>query len=146
MKLTNTLFKRILLSMGFLLCAMGISAQEQHGFDLDGYAPKLVKFTSEQDAIALTQKGPVVYFFAAHWCPDCHLNYENLRANTYRLPSNLSIIFVDFDSSAALRKKLGVPIQSVYVQITSDGSRLKSWVGGGSQGVIKNLVTTPRKS
>ena len=109
-------------------------------FDLTGLSPRLVPFSDEQSAQELARKGPAVYFFAASWCPDCREDYEDLKANLYRLPADLSVIFVDYDAAADLKKKYGVPIQDVFVQIDAKGARLKLWVAGGARALIRNLV------
>jgi thiol-disulfide isomerase/thioredoxin len=109
-------------------------------FDLSGLSPRLVMYSDERSAQELARKGPTVYFFAASWCPDCREDYEDLKAGLYRLPANLSVIFVDYDNAADLKKKYGVPIQDVFVQIDEKGEKLKLWVAGGSRGLARNLV------
>ena len=118
-------------------------APDPESYDLTGLAPKLVPFTDEPTARELARRGPVVYFFAASWCPDCHESFEDLKANLYRLPASITVILVDYDRSSELKRKYGVPIQNVFVQIDERGEGLARWVGGGARGLIRNLVYPP---
>jgi thiol-disulfide isomerase/thioredoxin len=138
--------KRVLraLALAFLVAPVAVSADTPAGyarvFDLTGLGPRLVLFSDEKAARDLAVKGPVVYYFAASWCPDCREDYEDLKANLYRLPANLTVVFVDFDNAADLKRRYGVPIQDVFVQINAKGDKLKLWVGGGSASLTRNLV------
>jgi thiol-disulfide isomerase/thioredoxin len=109
-------------------------------FDLTGLGPKLVYYVDEPTARELAGKGPTVFYFVATWCPDCREGYEDLKANLYRLPASVSVVFVDFDTAGELKRKYGVPIQDVFVQINDEGERVKLWVAGGARALARNLV------
>lgn len=69
----------------------------------------------------------VLAFFAA-WCPSCVAADKGITGGT--VPSDLSILKVDFDSATDLRKKYGVTSQHTFVQVDADGTLIKKWAGG----------------
>lgn len=71
----------------------------------------------------------VLAFFAS-WCPSCVAADKGISAG--EVPSDLSILKVDFDNSTDLRQKYGVVAQHTFVQIDADGNEIKKWVGWNS--------------
>jgi thiol-disulfide isomerase/thioredoxin len=98
-------------------------------FDLSGLAPGVIPFTSEAAAQAIASHKRVVYFFAASWCPTCRQTYRDLKANARMVPSDLVIVVVDYDKSAALKAKYGISYQHTFVSLGSKGEKLKVWSG-----------------
>jgi thiol-disulfide isomerase/thioredoxin len=86
--------------------------------------------------LALAEKGKVVLFFHAPWCPSCKAVNENILQSI--VPEGLSILKVDYDSSGELKKKYGVTSQHTFVQVDKDGNLLKKWVGGSG---LKDIVS-----
>ena len=52
------------------------------------------------------EKGNVVLFFSASWCPTCKEANKNFNASTP--PDDLTLLKVDYDSSNDLKKKYGI--------------------------------------
>ena len=98
-------------------------------FDLTGMAPGVVPFSSEAAAQAAASRKRVVYFFAASWCPPCRETYRDLKANAKSVPSDLTIVVVDYDKAPQLKAKYGVSSQHTYVSIGPQGEKLKIWSG-----------------
>jgi thiol-disulfide isomerase/thioredoxin len=98
-----------------------------------------VMFTSLDDARALAQVGPTVLFFNADWCPVCRAEMSEIDARLDEL-GNVSLVVVDYDRNAKLRRKYGVTYQHTYVQISGDGGKLALWNGGGVDGILSNVV------
>lgn len=71
----------------------------------------------------------VVLFFNAVWCSTCQQARENIEASLGKIPENLAIVVVDFDSSIDLRKKYGVTVQHTFIEIDSAGEPLGKWSG-----------------
>lgn len=71
----------------------------------------------------------VVYFFNASWCSTCKVARDNFEANLDEIPSDMTIVVVDFDNSNELRKKYGVTYQHTFVHIDSKGDAIKKWSG-----------------
>lgn len=65
---------------------------------------------------ALAQGEPVVVEFSASWCPTCKAQkpiVQSLVNDAKR--KSLTLFVADFDTEAALKKQLGVTMQSTFV-------------------------------
>ena len=98
-----------------------------------------VMFTSLEEARSLAAAGPTVLFFNADWCPLCRADMRQIDARLSEL-GNITVVVVDYDRNAKLRKKYGVTYQHTYVQINDDGQKLALWNGGGVEGILNNVV------
>ncbi len=77
--------------------------------------------------LANAEKGKVVLFFSAAWCPVCREANKNFNASA--APDGLTLLKLDYDNSTELKKKYGVTYQHTYVQVDKDGKLLKKWSG-----------------
>lgn len=85
--------------------------------------------------------GTKILFFHAPWCPQCRAIEADITSST--LPSNVSIIKVDYDSNQALRQKYGVTIQTTLVKIDDQGNLVEKFVAYDDptlDSVIRNLL------
>lgn len=98
-----------------------------------------VMFTSLEEAQTLAAAGPTVLFFNADWCPLCRTDMRQIDERLTEL-GNITVVVVDYDRNAKLRKKYGVTYQHTYVQINDDGQKLALWNGGGVDGILSNVV------
>lgn len=73
-----------------------------------------------------TTKGTKVLFFHAPWCPQCRQLEASIKAG--KIPDNVTIMKVDYDSSQDLRKKYGVTIQTTLVRVDDAGELVKKHV------------------
>jgi thiol-disulfide isomerase/thioredoxin len=71
----------------------------------------------------------VVLFFSAAWCSTCKQARENIEADLAAIPSDLTIVVVDYDDSDDLKRKYGVTLQHTFVQIDAAGNELAKWSG-----------------
>jgi thiol-disulfide isomerase/thioredoxin len=83
-------------------------------------------YASEKVAMA-SEDRDVVLFFKASWCPSCKAVDADIRANITKIPSGLTILEVDYDHSAELKKKYGVTYQHTFVQVDATGTLIKKW-------------------
>ncbi len=90
------------------------------------------------DKLALAETGDVVLFFKASWCPSCKAVDANIKANLTVIPAGLSILEVDYDTSAALKQKYGVTYQHTFVQVDSSGALITKWSGSPT---LADIVT-----
>lgn len=94
----------------------------------------------EGDKSAYTDTN-VVLFFHAGWCPNCRATEENLNADLAGIPSDLTIVKVDFDNSDQLRQKYGVTTQHTFVQIDANGEQITKWSGAETaEDIAKQVV------
>lgn len=83
----------------------------------------------------------VVLFFNANWCSSCKIARDNIESSLDSIPSNLTIVLVDFDLETELRKKYGVTIQHTFVQIDKNGDELAKWAGSlTAEQIAENTV------
>lgn len=85
--------------------------------------------TYSAEKIAMATNGDVVLFFHASWCPSCRQVDADIKANLKDIPSGLTILDVDYDTSSALKQKYGVTYQHTFVQVDAQGNQLKKWSG-----------------
>jgi len=87
---------------------------------------------SPEKIMTAAQTGNVVLFFKANWCPSCRSLDADIKSNLSSIPSNLTLLEVDYDKSADLKKKYGVTTQHTIVQVDKDGNMIKKWSGGNT--------------
>jgi thiol-disulfide isomerase/thioredoxin len=87
---------------------------------------------SPEKIMASAQTGNVVLFFKANWCPSCRTLDADIKSNLSSIPSDLTVLEVDYDKSADLKKKYGVTTQHTLVQVDKDGNMIKKWSGGNT--------------
>lgn len=89
--------------------------------------------TYADDAVAeAAEYGNVVLFFHAAWCPTCRALKNNITENSDEIPSDLTILEVDYDDSTALRQQYGVTYQHTLVQVDANGTLITKWSGGNT--------------
>ena len=81
------------------------------------------------EKIAKAATGNVVLFFKANWCPTCRGVDADIRAHLENIPSNLTILDVNYDNSTSLKQKYGVTYQHTFVQVDAEGNLIKKWSG-----------------
>ncbi len=81
------------------------------------------------DKLARAETGDVVLFFRASWCPTCKALDSDIRAHLSAIPKGVTILDVNYDNSADLKKKYGVTYQHTFVQVRADGSMVTKWSG-----------------
>ncbi|MFM2374443.1 MAG: hypothetical protein RLZZ234_438 [Candidatus Parcubacteria bacterium] len=79
--------------------------------------------------LAMANSGKVVLFFRASWCPSCKTLDANIKNNAMNIPANLTILDVNYDDSAELKKKYGVTYQHTLVQVDASGNLITKWSG-----------------
>lgn len=86
-------------------------------------------------------KGTILLFFHAPWCPQCRNIEKDIKQ--MGVPSNVTILKVDYDSNNALRKQYGVTLQTTFVKVDTKGTQLKKFVAYQEptlDNVIKNAL------
>jgi thiol-disulfide isomerase/thioredoxin len=79
--------------------------------------------------LALAEKGDVVLFFRATWCPMCKALDGDIKANASSIPAGVTILDVNYDAETALKQKYGVTYQHTLVQVDANGVQLAKWSG-----------------
>jgi thioredoxin 1 len=79
--------------------------------------------------LAMAETGDVVLFFHATWCPGCRALDSDITAQLSAIPSDLTILKLDYDTETELKKKYGVTTQQTLVQVDAQGNLIKKWSG-----------------
>ena len=90
--------------------------------------------------IALAEKGDVVLFFKASWCPTCKALDADIKANVGSINEGLTILEVNYDTETALKQKYGVTTQHTLVQVDKDGTLITKWSGGNTLASLEAKV------
>ena len=83
-----------------------------------------------EDKLSRAETGTVVLFFQASWCPSCRALDSDIKKNLTDIPSDVSILRLDYDKETELKKKYGVRSQHTFVQVDSNGEAIHVWRGG----------------
>jgi|SRR3972149_5889942 len=81
-----------------------------------------------------------VLFFYAPWCPTCRPLDRQLSENTNQIPEDVVIFRTDYDTNTELKDRYGVTYQHTFVQVDSDGEKIKIWNGGQLEDVLENIL------
>lgn len=76
--------------------------------------------------------GKIVLDFYASWCPSCRKLESDINESLDDIPSNLTMLRVDYDSNTELKQKYGVTKQHTMVQIDNQGNLIQKWSGGST--------------
>jgi len=81
---------------------------------------------------AMAKTGKVVLFFDASWCPHCKSLKKDLQENPDKIPSGLTLLDVDYDSTLGkeLKNKYGVTMQHTFVVVDENGNKTNIFSGG----------------
>jgi thiol-disulfide isomerase/thioredoxin len=92
------------------------------------------------EKLALAEKGKVVLFFRASWCPTCRSLDADIKAHLSAIPEGVTILDVDYDKSTALKQKYGVTMQHTLVQVDAQGTMITKWTGSPTlAGIVSNI-------
>jgi thiol-disulfide isomerase/thioredoxin len=90
----------------------------------EAYAPEKITLASSDHSVVL--------FFRASWCPSCRSLDADIKANLSKIPNNVTILDVNYDSYSALKQKYAVTYQHTLVQVDKDGNMIKKWSGSST--------------
>ena len=90
--------------------------------------------------LAMAEKGKVVLFFKASWCPTCRTLDADIKANMASIPAGVTILEVDYDKSGDLKQKYGVTMQHTLVQVDAQGNLITKWSGGNTLAAVVPMI------
>lgn len=91
-----------------------------------------ITYVEFQSSPGIYSGSKIVLFFNASWCSTCRVARDNFESNMNEIPTDLTLVVVDFDDSADLKKKYGVTYQHTFVHINDSGESLHKWSGSVS--------------
>lgn len=105
-------------------------------------AKRYVAYSAENLVKATENNGKAVLFFAAlKWCPTCQAADRDFRANFDKLPKDISILMIDYDTATELKNKYSITYQDTLVQVDAQGKEITRWSSGGHgvESLLANL-------
>lgn len=94
---------------------------------------------SETNLVKAQEKGRVVLYFWASWCPTCKVLDKELRERGSELPNDVTILKANYDTEKELKKKYQIVQQHTLVQVDKNGNEVTKWIGGNID-VIKEQL------
>lgn len=95
---------------------------------------------SEQNLVSAQRNGkPVLFFAATLWCQTCSELDKEINERRGSLPTDVTILKVDYDNDRDVKSKYGVTQQHTLIQLDSNGNEVKRWIGGNLDALIANL-------
>lgn len=101
---------------------------------------RVVNFENEATLDTLAAKGHTVVFFFASWCPNCRATVAELNARWADVHPEITLVVADYDKERTLKAKYGVTYQDTFVLLDERGEAIKSWNGGGVDGLNANAA------
>ncbi|MBN1685510.1 MAG: thioredoxin family protein [Spirochaetales bacterium] len=101
----------------------------------------IVAFSTLENAQRAAEKGPVVLFFNAAWCPTCRTALADIASRREEL-GDITVILVDYDKERELKRRYAVTSQHTYVHIDESGGVMSLWNGGGVDMLLRNIGST----
>jgi thioredoxin 1 len=98
----------------------------------EAYSPEKIALSSSTHAVVL--------FFRASWCPTCKAVDTDIKLHLKNIPSNLTILDVDYDNSISLKQKYGVTYQHTFVEVDAQGNMIKKWSGSPTLAALVSEV------
>ena len=110
------------------------------GANKSALSARYLDYSEENLAQATANNGKSVLFFAAlAWCPSCQAADKDIKANFSKVPEDITILRVDYDTAKEMKKKFAITMQDTFVQVDSQGKEITRWNSGG-QGVQSLLA------
>lgn len=103
---------------------------------------RYVDYSQDSFTKATTSKGKAVLFFAAlKWCPSCQAADKDFKANFSKVPQDVTILKVDYDTAKDMKQKYAITMQDTFVQVDSNGKEITRWNSGGqgTSALLANL-------
>lgn len=105
------------------------------GSDASALSTRYIDYTPEDVTRVISNNGKAVLFFAAlKWCPSCQAADRDFKAHLDKVPSDVTILKVDYDTAKDMKQKYAITMQDTFVQIDNQGKEITRWSSGG-QGV-----------
>lgn len=86
-----------------------------------------------------------VLYFYANWCPICKPADADLKVNSSKIPTDVTVIRVNYNDTDTdqeekdLAKKYAVSYQHTFVQIDGLGKEVTKWNGGKTDELLANI-------
>lgn len=83
----------------------------------------------DESLLQNASNGTVLLFFHATWCPSCRALESDITAQLENIPSDVTILKLDYDTETALKKKYGIVRQHTLIEVDAEGNLLRTLTG-----------------
>ncbi|MBI3559242.1 redoxin domain-containing protein [Candidatus Gottesmanbacteria bacterium] len=86
-----------------------------------------------------------VLYFYANWCPICKPADADFKANSNKIPADVTVIRVNYNDTDTdqeekdLAKKYAITYQHTFVQIDGQGKEVTKWNGGKTDELLAKI-------
>lgn len=95
---------------------------------------------SDQNLKIAEKFGKTALFFAATtWCSSCAALDAEIKKRVLELPSNVTILKVDYDRDLQTKAEYGITMQTTLVLLDGNGKETKRWIGSTFDNLVQNL-------
>jgi len=140
----------VIIGLGFVFLKPSLSTPKLGKTEISDNAPSTenvvipadrasyVPYSEEQLKQSLTKGNVLLFFAATSWCQTCIGMDKELIERYTEIPEGLTILKVDYDNDAEMKKKYFVTVQHTLVLLDPSGTEITRWVGGGVDILLAN--------
>jgi thiol-disulfide isomerase/thioredoxin len=99
---------------------------------------RYIEYSKESFDKAVNSKR--VYFFHAKWCPTCKIANEAFVRDMDKIPEDVILFKIDYDTEKELKTQYGISYQHTFVFVDSEGKEIRKWNGGDIEELISNTL------
>ncbi len=125
----------IVIAIGFLFFRNGFNTPSPVLMDRLNY----IDYTEQNLESAKRNGRPVLFFAATVWCQTCQALEKEIKERGNILPSDVTILKVDYDNDKVMNNKYRVTSQHTLIVLDQNGNEVKRWIGGNLDALIQNL-------
>lgn len=104
--------------------------------ELNQISPNYYDYSPASLAQAKINGRTLLFFAATTWCSSCSDLDIEIKARSQELPSNLTILKIDFDQDLETKRAYQITTQHTVIMLDSNGKETKRWVGGNFDTLI----------
>jgi len=95
---------------------------------------------SERNFRFSKSRGRTILFFAAtSWCSTCAVLEQQIKENILKLPIDITILKVDYDTDKRSNAKYAVTQQTTLLLFDSTGKETKRWIGTSFDDLLQTI-------
>lgn len=134
----------ILIFGGFFIFSNGsnptpTSAETKNSADVNFDLSSYVNYSPSAQNAAQQRGNTVLFFAATTWCQTCSALEEEIIERQNEIPSEITILKVDYDNDKAMNQKWSVTSQHTLIVLDQNGEEVTRWLGGGFDSLLQQI-------
>lgn len=107
--------------------------------ETNAIAPHYNEYSDATLAKARKNGNTVLFFAATTWCNTCSALDKELKERGNTLPSNVTVLKIDYDNDSTMKTRYAVTQQHTLVYLDRKGDEVKRWVGGNFNNLMQEI-------